>query len=114
MFQSIFVAMIVYNVTVNVDIEVVEDWLNWMKTIHIPEVLETGFFKEAKLMRVHAEEEGGQTYAIQYTCFTFQDLENYHKTKAPVLQSKHVQRYGNKAVAFRTILEEIHHLEKDG
>ena len=36
--------MIVYNVTVNIDKNIVDDWLTWMKEIHIPEVMKTGFF----------------------------------------------------------------------
>jgi hypothetical protein len=33
--------MIVYNVTVNIDGAVEQEWLKWMKEVHIPEVLAT-------------------------------------------------------------------------
>ncbi|MEQ9302638.1 MAG: DUF4286 family protein, partial [Marinoscillum sp.] len=36
--------MILYNITVNVQEGVQEDWLNWMKAVHIPEVMQTGCF----------------------------------------------------------------------
>ncbi len=39
-------AMIIYNVTVNVEKEVEEVWVNWMKETHIPEILATGLFHE--------------------------------------------------------------------
>ena len=35
--------MILYNVTVNIDTDVEEDWIEWMKETHIPEVMKTGF-----------------------------------------------------------------------
>ena len=36
--------MIIYNVTVTVQNEIVEEWLNWIRLEHIPEVLSTGLF----------------------------------------------------------------------
>ena len=44
--------MIIYNVTVSIDQSIHEDWLQWMKEIHIPEVMETGFFLENKVCRL--------------------------------------------------------------
>jgi hypothetical protein len=50
--------MILYNVTVNIDPEVHEDWLNWMKNTHIPDVLNTGMFIDNRFLRVLNTEEG--------------------------------------------------------
>lgn len=33
--------MIVYSVTVNIDSSIHEDWLAWMKSKHIPDVMAT-------------------------------------------------------------------------
>ncbi len=38
--------MIIYNVTVKIDNDVVAEWLNWMQTVHIPDVMQTGYFTE--------------------------------------------------------------------
>ena len=59
---------IIYNVTVSIDYAVSESWLVWMKSTHIPEMLETGKFLEAKLSKIMAEESGGASYSIQYLC----------------------------------------------
>ena len=48
--------MYIYNVTVNIDESVHDEWLDWIKE-HIPMVLSTGRFSEAKLTRVLVEEE---------------------------------------------------------
>ena len=41
--------MIIYNVTVSlVDQTIHEEWLNWMKTKHIPDVMNTGCFLSNK------------------------------------------------------------------
>ena len=59
--------MIIYNVTVNIDEDVHEEWLDWMQRVHIPDVMNSGMFLEAKISKILAEEEGGLSYAIQYS-----------------------------------------------
>lgn len=99
--------MIIYNVTVNIEDDIHLDWLNWMKTIHIPDVMNTGYFIENKLCKVLStqEDETGHTYAIQYTCASMDDLDEYQANHAPALQKDHMDRYQGKFVAFRTLLE---------
>ena len=96
--------MIIYNVTVNIDEDVHDEWLDWMKSIHIPEVMKTGHFIESKLSRILAEEEGGKSYSIQYLCESMEVFEIYQNNHAPALQNDHSVRYGGKFVAFRTML----------
>lgn len=99
--------MIIYNVTVNVEAEIHEDWIKWMKEVHIPDVMKTGYFLENKICRVLTtqEDETGHTYAIQYTCKNLEDLEEYQTKCAPELQNDHTERYKGKFIAFRTLLE---------
>ena len=99
--------MIIYNVTVNIEDSIHTDWIKWMKEIHIPEVMETGYFLENKIAKVITtqEDETGHTYAIQYTCHSMTDLNEYNATSSPALQEKHGKRYQGKFVAFRTLLE---------
>lgn len=98
--------MIIYNVTVSIDESIHQDWLKWMKEIHIPEVMETGFFLENKVCRLMVDDE--ITYAIQYTCENIDKLNEYQEKYAPKLQEKHTNRYRGKFGAFRTLLEIVH------
>ena len=100
--------MIIYNVTVSIDYDVHDEWLDWMKRVHIPEVMATQKFLECRMSKIHAEEEGGKAYSIQYMCENQEVLDRYQNEDAPKLQKKHVEKYGNKAVAFRTLLEVVH------
>lgn len=97
--------MIIYSVTVNIENDVREEWLHWMKEKHIPDVMATGFFIENKICKVLVDEEQGTTYSIQYTAKSMNDLETYQKEHAPRLQKEHADKYTNKFVAFRTLLE---------
>lgn len=97
--------MIIYNVTVNIENDVREEWLQWMKTKHIPDVMATGYFLENKICKVLIDEEQGTTYSIQYTCLSMDDLKEYQAKHAPRLQKEVTDKYANKFVAFRTLLE---------
>jgi hypothetical protein len=100
--------MLVYNVTVNIENDCAEEWLQWMISKHIPDVLETGCFTENKIFRVMADEDsGGKTYSVQYYCRSMDDFNKYERDFALKLREEHTIRYKDKFVAFRTMLEVI-------
>ncbi len=96
---------VLYNVTVSVDHDVAADWLEWMKSVHIPDVMATGMFIDFRVLKVLSGENSGMTYAIQYVCESHEKLNEYQTVHAPALQRDHMSRYGERAVAFRTVLE---------
>ncbi len=99
--------MIIYNVTINIENDVREEWLQWMKESHIPDVMQTGYFLEHKICKVLVDEEQGTTYSIQYTSKNMEDLQEYQRLHAPRLQKEHTDKFPNKFVAFRTLLEVV-------
>lgn len=99
--------MIKYNVTVSVDEYITTDWLYWMKKEHIPDVMDTGIFLKAQISRIINPSDNNNTFAITYTCDSMKDLHYYQVNYAAELQKKHIDRYGDKAVPFRTIMEVI-------
>jgi len=106
--------MIIYNVTVVIDEDIVDEWLKWMQEIHIPDVMATGKFIDGKLSRILAEEEGGKSYSVQYLCPDMETYEVYQKEDSPRLQKEHTDRYAGQFVAFRTLLNVLHHYENNG
>lgn len=99
--------MYIYNVTVNIDESIHSEWLEWIKE-HIPLVLSTGRFSEAKLTRVLVEEEkGGVTYSVQYRAKSRADLDAYYKFDADKLRTDGLMKFADKMLAFRTELEII-------
>lgn len=100
--------MIIYNVTVNINHDVHDEWLQWMKDVHIPNVMNTGIFTDSRMLRLLGDEQsGGVTYAIQYTCPAMKDYERYRTEFAPSLQKEVSDKYKDKFVAFRTLLETV-------
>ena len=101
--------MILYNVTVNVDDNIHQEWVQWRKKTHIPEVMATGKFVDYKMFKVitRQPDETGVTYSIQYFAKTLADYESYKADFGPALQIKTMQKYGDSLMAFRTLLETI-------
>jgi len=101
--------MILYNVTVKVDGNVADEWLQWMREHHVIDVLRTGLFLQARILRLmhQDDDDGGQTFAIQYSLPNEQALHQYQREFAPKLQKEHTERYDGKFVAFRTVLQTI-------
>jgi hypothetical protein len=54
---------------------------------------------------VLVDEEQGITYSFQYTSQNMEDLQEYLRLEAPRLRQEVSDRYPNKFVAFRTLLE---------
>jgi hypothetical protein len=100
--------MIIYNVTVNIEDDVHDAWLQWMQEVHVPDVLGTGMFLENRILKVLVEEEtGGTTYAIQYTCESMARFREYEEKFAPALRADAEKHFGGRFVAFRTLLETV-------
>jgi len=99
--------MYIYNVTVNIEETINDEWVRWMNEEHIPEMLATGKFTKALMTKVLVEEEmGGVTYSIQYTTESKSILQQYYDEDAERLRNE-TNRFAGKFVAFRTELEVI-------
>jgi phosphoribosylamine-glycine ligase len=100
--------MIIYNVTINIHESVHDQWMQWMQEKHIKDVLATGKFTSARMVKVLIEEEmGGTTYSIQYTTDSRETLQRYYEEDAPRLRDEGLALFADKMLAFRTELELI-------
>ena len=100
--------MYIYNVTTNIEESAHDEWLQWIQEKHIPDMLATGKFFNAKLCKVLVEEDmGGVTYSVQYATPDKETLEKYYTEDAPRLREDAAKRFAGKFVSFRTELEII-------
>ncbi len=103
-----FCRMVLYNVTVGIDLGSEEEWLSWMKTIHIPEVMKTGKFSEYRIFKVlNQEQEETVSYSVQYFSQSLEEVVEYLNDFAPALAEAHREKFKDRHVAFRTLLEEV-------
>ena len=100
--------MLLYNVTIGIDPQAEQEWLAYMKEKHIPSVMETGMFVSSKMYRVlHDSDDGTISYSIQYFAANLDNVQQYLEKFAPRLVEEHRQKFHNRHVAFRTLLQEI-------
>lgn len=100
--------MFIYNVTSKVDHTISTAWLQWMKDEHIPEIIATGCFTKATILQLlETDDSEGLTFAIQYTAESKALYNRYLEKFAPELRQKVMAKWGNKFIAFRSIMQVI-------
>jgi len=101
--------MIIYNVTVKVDHSIAEPWLAWLKEEHIPDVISTGCFTHANILRLlEVDETDGITYAVQYHSSSKELYNRYISDFAEAIRDKAFDKWGNKFIAFRSVMMVVH------
>ncbi len=100
--------MIIYNVTVKVESTVAVEWLEWMQQIHIPDVMNTGCFVSYRISSLLNDEDSeNPTFIIQYNCASIENFKKYELQFATNLRNDVTKKFGERFVAFRTLMEEI-------
>ena len=100
--------MIIYNVTSNIHDSIHDEWLHWMQHTHIPDMIATGKFTKARLVKVLIDEEmGGTTYSVQFYTDSKATLDKYYEEDADRLRQHTKAMFGDQVVSFRTELQFI-------
>jgi len=100
--------MILYNVTVGIDNSIEAEWKKWMIEVHIPDVIATGQFVDHKFFKVLSHDEpNSSSFSVQFFAKSKENLQVYQENFAEKLKQDHQEKFANKFVAFRTILETV-------
>ena len=100
--------MFIYNVTIKVSHEIHDNWLNWLKAEHIPEVLATDCFYDATILRLlEVDDTEGPTYAVQYKAESKAAYNLYIDKYASLLRQKSFDKWGDQFIAFRTVMHVV-------
>ncbi len=103
-----FLTMLLYNITFNIEPEIHESWLDWIRTTYIPYVLETRHFTTYRIFRLLNETENqGITFSLQFFSPSLSDVEAYLEKYAPAIVARHNEVFKYKHVSFMTILEAV-------
>jgi hypothetical protein len=100
--------MIVYNVTIKIASAIHTDWLQWLQQVHIPEVIQTGCFTHAVILRLlETDETEGPTYAVQYFAESKGLYNNYIENHAGIMRQKSFDKWGSQFIAFRSVMQVV-------
>jgi hypothetical protein len=100
--------MLLYNITVGIDKDVEQIWLNWVRENLLIEIMDTGLFSDSKMYRIlHDNDDGTVSYSIQLFAVRIENITEYLHSHAPRIIEAHRQKFMNRHVVFQTLLEEV-------
>jgi Domain of unknown function (DUF4286) len=100
--------MIVYNISIKIDTAIEKEWIQWQREEHIPDVMASGQFTDYKFYRLLEQDESdGISYVVQYFAPDIHHYNKYINSFAPSLRQKTLDKWGNKFIAFRTLMQVV-------
>ena len=100
--------MFIYNVTTHVSHSIKELWVEWMQQKHIPEIMgKDCFIKYQFVELLEVDQSEGMTYAVQFYAESKALYNKYIEIHAPALREDSLKTWGNKVIAFRSLMKVI-------
>jgi hypothetical protein len=100
--------MIIYNVTIKVAQAIATEWLAWLQAEHIPEVIATGCFTHATILRLlEVDDTEGPTYAVQYFAESKALYNQYINKHAAAMRERGYTKWGDQFIAFRSVMQVV-------
>ncbi len=96
---------VVYNVTIKVSHVIADRWLQWLQTEHIADLIGTGCFTSAKVLRLlEVDDAEGPTYAVQYFAESKSLYNRYIENFAELMRKKAFEKWGDQFIGFRSVM----------
>lgn len=96
--------MITYEVKITVQADIEDEWLHWMRTVHVPDVIATGLLRSYQILKPQGTE---HVYLFQYHFENEEDFHLYEKDHTERLRQDVKDRYDGKFTGERTVYEWI-------
>lgn len=84
--------MITYFLTVKPPPEIEDEWAEWMRSVHIPEVMQTGSFTGWSFLKCISQKDEPE-YIIQYHCPDEKTMDFYFANFAPALRKDFGEKF---------------------
>ena len=98
--------MIIYNVTTKVRTAIAKEWLQWLKDIHVKEILDTGCFTDFKIVKLlEIDEEEGPTYALQLYAESKAIYNQYFEKFAGKMRQQAFDKWGDHFISIRSVMQ---------
>lgn len=97
--------MLVYNTTFQVDDDVHDNFLIWIKECYIPEVLKHGTLSAPRICRILSHRDEGSSYSLQWEVENSTLLHRWHLEQGARLNDELLKIFKDKVVGFPTLME---------
>ena len=99
--------MLIYNTTYQVDDDINENFLIWIRECYIPEIEKNGILKFPRICRVLSHREDGTSYTVQWEVESSSLLHRWHMEQGMKLNDEMMKIFKDKVVGFPTLMEVI-------
>lgn len=99
--------MLIYNTTYQVDDDINENFLIWIRECYMPEIEKNGILKNPRICRVLSHREDGTSYTVQWEVESSSLLHRWHMEQGMKLNDEMMKIFKDKVVGFPTLMEVI-------
>lgn len=100
--------MFIYNITIKVDWQIHEEWLQWLLNNYIPSIMATNCFEKYQVTRLHdTDETEGLTYAIQFYATSKSQCNRYSQLHAASIMQNAFEKWKEQMLSFSSLMEVI-------
>ncbi len=100
--------MIIYNTTYLVSDKVYRPFLNWVKATHIPELVNSGYFKNPRVCKVLTEEkQEGTSVSIQLEAQNLEAVTTWNEKHGDLFRMELASLFSEEVLYFCTNMEVI-------
>ena len=99
--------MLIYNTTFQVDDEIHDNFLIWIKECYILEIEKHGALKSPRLCRILSHRDEGTSFSLQWAVESSGVLHRWHLEQGVKLNEELSKTFKDKAIGFPTLMEVI-------
>ncbi len=101
--------MIIYNTTFHIENDIVDECTNYIKTIYIPAIIQSGFLAYPRFHRIltKQDEQEGSCFSLQFSVKNMDTLNYWLEKEGFVLLQNLTTHFKNRVLPFSTLLDEI-------
>jgi Domain of unknown function (DUF4286) len=97
--------VLIHNRTLNVDINIASEWLQWELEEHIPKIMKTGLFDDFKILELLEQEDPeGKTFIIQFWTGDPKSYDIFMREFEQNFRREEFDKWGNQVIGFRSLL----------
>jgi len=98
--------MLIYNITMQAEWGIHDAWLQWMYTIYLPFIMNSGCFEKYQLVQLlEVNDAEGPTYALQLYAASKADYNRYLELYLPEIEQQSFEKWEGSLVTFATLMQ---------
>ncbi len=99
--------MYVYNITFNIEPNVLENWKIWFEEVFVLEIQNASFHEKLEAFEVLSKHNSGHTFTLQLYIKNHPAFSKFESNRLPILKEEASKIFGEKVLIFESILKNL-------